>query len=173
MVIVGKRKDRGTKTGALIESIWQSVGSASSSNHPSPMPADTVPPAGPPLIVRPIPVDTTSTGSPSSTPTPEYARRIISSARLKVRNPTAPALKKKRGFCFGKKAEGIVAQTGQKIKLQYCPRVKGPSVRGINSLVAHDIGCAIRSLVGIRARTFYDLDQDEKWKVWNALSPKY
>nr|XP_011462158.1 PREDICTED: uncharacterized protein LOC105350867 [Fragaria vesca subsp. vesca] len=25
----------------------------------------------------------------------------------------------------------------------------------------------------MRARTFYDLDQDEKWKVWNALSPKY
>ncbi len=82
----------------------------------------------------------------------------------------APAPKKKRGLCFGKKAKDIVAQTGQKIKLQYCPRVKGPSVRGINSLVAHDIGCAIRSLVGMRASTFYDLDQTEKWKVWNAMS---
>nr|XP_011457633.1 PREDICTED: uncharacterized protein LOC105349508 [Fragaria vesca subsp. vesca] len=170
MVIVGKRKDRATKAGALMESIQQSVGSASSSNHPSPMPADTVPPAGPPLIVRPVPVDTTSTGSPSSTSTPESTRRIVGSARLKVRNPTAPAPKKKQGFCSRKKAEDIVAQTGQKIKLQYCPRVKGPSVRGINSLVAHDIGSVIRSLVGMRARTFYDLDQVEKWKVWNALS---
>ncbi|XP_004290212.1 PREDICTED: uncharacterized protein LOC101295382 [Fragaria vesca subsp. vesca] len=25
----------------------------------------------------------------------------------------------------------------------------------------------------MRARMFYDLDQEEKWKVWNALSPKY
>ena len=69
----------------------------------------------------------------------------------------APAPKKKRGICKGKKTEDIVAQTGLKIKLKYCPRVKGPSVRGINSLVAHDIGSAIRSLVGMRARTFYDL----------------
>ncbi|KAL6198432.1 hypothetical protein ACLB2K_028221 [Fragaria x ananassa] len=52
-----------------------------------------------------------------------------------------------------------------KIKLEYCPRVKGPSVKGINSLVAHDIGCAIRSLVEMSTRTFYDLDQEEKWKV--------
>ncbi|KAL6144559.1 hypothetical protein ACLB2K_055251 [Fragaria x ananassa] len=43
----------------------------------------------------------------------------------------------------------------------------------LNSLVAHDIGCAIWSLVGMRASTFYDLDQTEKWKVWNAMSPKY
>ncbi|KAL6202875.1 hypothetical protein ACLB2K_026579 [Fragaria x ananassa] len=57
----------------------------------------------------------------------------------------------------------------QKIKLKYCPRVKGLSVRGINSLVAHDIGSAIRSLVRMRARTSYDLDQDEKWKVWNVM----
>nr|XP_011459894.1 PREDICTED: uncharacterized protein LOC105350152 [Fragaria vesca subsp. vesca] len=78
--------------------------------------------------------------------------------------------KKKRGFCSGKKAEDIVQQTGQKIKLAYCPCVKGPSVRGINNLVAHDIGCAIRSLVGMRASMFYDLDQTEKWKVWNAMS---
>ncbi|KAL6225976.1 hypothetical protein ACLB2K_004824 [Fragaria x ananassa] len=85
----------------------------------------------------------------------------------------APAPKKKRGLCSGKKADDIVAQTRQKIKLEYCPCVKGPSVRGINSLVAHDIGSAIRSLVGMRARTFYDLDQEEKWKVWNAMSPKY
>ncbi|KAL6181401.1 hypothetical protein ACLB2K_048056 [Fragaria x ananassa] len=76
----------------------------------------------------------------------------------------------KRGLCSGKKAEDIVAQTGQKIKLEYCPGVKGPSVRGIINLVAHDIGSAIRSLVGMRARTFYDLDQEEKWKVWNAMS---
>ncbi|KAL6217719.1 hypothetical protein ACLB2K_010936 [Fragaria x ananassa] len=52
---------------------------------------------------------------------------IICSARLKVRSLTAPAPKKKRGLCSEKKAEDIVAQTGQKIKLQYCPRVKGPS----------------------------------------------
>ncbi|KAL6202447.1 hypothetical protein ACLB2K_026155 [Fragaria x ananassa] len=82
----------------------------------------------------------------------------------------APAPKKKRGLCSGKKAEDIVQQTGQKINLEYCPRVKIPSVRGINSLVTHDIGCAIRSLVGMRARTFYDLDQTKKWKVWNAMS---
>ena len=82
----------------------------------------------------------------------------------------APAPKKRRGFCSGKKAKDIVQQTGQKIKLEYCPRVKGPSVRGVNSLVTHDIGSAIRSLVGMRARTFYDLDQEEKWKVWNAMS---
>ncbi|KAL6228475.1 hypothetical protein ACLB2K_002425 [Fragaria x ananassa] len=81
----------------------------------------------------------------------------------------ASASKKRRGFCSEKKAEDIVQQTGQKIKLEYCPRVKGPSVEGINSLVAHDIGCAIRSLVGMRASTFYDLDQTEKWKVWNAM----
>ncbi|KAL6211111.1 hypothetical protein ACLB2K_016339 [Fragaria x ananassa] len=85
----------------------------------------------------------------------------------------APSPKKKRGLCKGKKAGDIVAQTGQKIKLKYCPHVKGPSVRGINSLVTHNIGCAIRSLVGTRARTFYDLNQIEKWNVWNAMSPKY
>ncbi|KAL6204858.1 hypothetical protein ACLB2K_022125 [Fragaria x ananassa] len=79
-------------------------------------------------------------------------------------------MKKKRGFCFGKKAEDIVQQTGQKIKLAYCPHVKGPNVRGINSLVAHDIDCTIQSLVGMRASMFYDLDQTEKWKVWNAMS---
>ena len=79
-------------------------------------------------------------------------------------------MKKKRGLCSGKKVEDIVAVTGQKIKLEYCPRVKGPSMRGVNSLVTHDIGSAIRSLVGMRARTFYDLDQQEKWKVWNAMS---
>ncbi|KAL6184917.1 hypothetical protein ACLB2K_041052 [Fragaria x ananassa] len=81
--------------------------------------------------------------------------------------------KKKQSLCSEKNAEDIVAQTRQKIKLEYCPRVKGPSVRGINSLVAHDIGCAIRSLVEMRVRTFYNLDQEEKWKVWNAMSPKY
>ncbi|KAL6214838.1 hypothetical protein ACLB2K_014270 [Fragaria x ananassa] len=37
-------------------------------------------------------------------------------------------------------------------------------------LAAHKIGSAIRSLMGMRTRTFYDLDQDEKWKVWNAMS---
>ncbi|KAL6181394.1 hypothetical protein ACLB2K_048049 [Fragaria x ananassa] len=83
-----------------------------------------------------------------------------------------PALKKKQGLCYGKKANDIVQQTGQKIKLEYCPRVKGPNLRGINSLVAHDIGCTIRSLVGMRAMTFYNLDQTEKWKVWNAMSVK-
>ncbi|KAL6145270.1 hypothetical protein ACLB2K_055958 [Fragaria x ananassa] len=114
-----------------------------------------------------------STGSPSSTPTPESARRIVGSACLKVRSPTAPAPKKKRSLCFEKKTEDIVAQTGQKIKLEYCPRVKGPSVRRINGLVAHDTGSAIRSLVGMWARMFYDFDQEEKWKVWNAMSPKY
>ncbi|KAL6199207.1 hypothetical protein ACLB2K_028993 [Fragaria x ananassa] len=85
----------------------------------------------------------------------------------------APAPKKETGLCSEKKAEDIVVQTGQKIKLEYCPRVKGPSVRGINGLVAHDIGCAIQSLVRMRAKTFYDLDQEENWKVWNAMSPKY
>ncbi|KAL6196770.1 hypothetical protein ACLB2K_032384 [Fragaria x ananassa] len=25
----------------------------------------------------------------------------------------------------------------------------------------------------MKARTFYDLDQEEKWKVWNAMSSKY
>ncbi|KAL6195653.1 hypothetical protein ACLB2K_031271 [Fragaria x ananassa] len=85
----------------------------------------------------------------------------------------APSPKKKWGLCKGKKADDIVAQTRQKIKLEYCSRVKGLSVRWINCLVAHDIGCVIRSLVGMRANTFYDLDQTEKWKVWNAMSSKY
>ncbi|XP_004289509.1 PREDICTED: uncharacterized protein LOC101303282 [Fragaria vesca subsp. vesca] len=70
----------------------------------------------------------------------------------------APAPKKRRGFCSGKKAEDIVQQTGQKIKLEYCPRLKGPSARGINSFVAHDIGCAIRSLVGMR----YEWDENDE-----------
>ncbi|KAL6219350.1 hypothetical protein ACLB2K_007109 [Fragaria x ananassa] len=83
---------------------------------------------------------------------------------------SASAPKKKQGLCKEKKAEDIVVQTGQKIKLEYFPRVKGPSVRGINSLVAYDIGWTIRSLVEMRARTFYDLDKTEKWKVWNAMS---
>ncbi|KAL6202498.1 hypothetical protein ACLB2K_026206 [Fragaria x ananassa] len=112
------------------------------------MPTGTIPPGAPPLIIRSPTIDSSSTGSPlASTTAPDSTRRI--------------------------KAEDIVQQTGQKVKLEYCPCVKGPSVRGINSLVAYDIGCAIQILVGMRARTFYDLDQTEKWKVWNAMSPKY
>ncbi|KAL6220200.1 hypothetical protein ACLB2K_007957 [Fragaria x ananassa] len=91
------------------------------------MTAGTVPPGALILIVRPPPVDSSSTRSPSSTPSPESARRIVGSARLKVRSPTSPASTKKRGLCFGKKTEDIVAQTWQKIKLEYCPCVKGPS----------------------------------------------
>ncbi|KAL6176055.1 hypothetical protein ACLB2K_052691 [Fragaria x ananassa] len=157
MVIIGKRKDRATKANALMDSIRQNVGSASSSSHPTPMLVGTVPPGAPPLIVRPLTVDSSSTESPSSTPAPESARRIVGNA------PLSP--KKKRILCSENKAEDIVAQMGQKIKLEYCPCVKGPSVRGINNLVAHDIGSAIWSLVGMRAKTFYDLDQEEKWKV--------
>nr|XP_011462630.1 PREDICTED: uncharacterized protein LOC105351028 [Fragaria vesca subsp. vesca]XP_011462631.1 PREDICTED: uncharacterized protein LOC105351028 [Fragaria vesca subsp. vesca] len=172
MVIMGKRKGRATQASALMGSIRQSLGSASSSSHPNSMPAETVPPGAPPLIVQRPAVDNCSIGSQSASVTapetataPESTRRIVGNARIKVRSPTAPIPKKKRSFCSGNKAEDIVQQTGQKIKLAYCPRVKGPSVRGINSLVAHDIGCAIRSLVGMRASTFYDLDQTEKWKV--------
>ncbi|KAL6125257.1 hypothetical protein ACLB2K_073316 [Fragaria x ananassa] len=146
MVIMGKRKDRATKASALMESIRQSVGSASSSSHPTPMPVGIVPPGAPPLIVQLPIVDTSSTRSPSSTPALESAKRIVNNACLKVRN-----------------------LTGQKIKLEYCPRVKGPSVRGLNNLVTHDIGSAIVNLVGMRARMLYDLDQEEKWKVWNAI----
>ncbi|KAL6138144.1 hypothetical protein ACLB2K_063430 [Fragaria x ananassa] len=85
----GKRKDRATKASALMESIRQSVGSAGSSSQPTPMPTGTVPPGAPPLIVRPPLVDSSSTGSQSSTQTPESARRIVGSARLKVRRPIA------------------------------------------------------------------------------------
>ncbi|KAL6183818.1 hypothetical protein ACLB2K_045228 [Fragaria x ananassa] len=141
MVIMGKRKGRATKANALMESIRQRVGSASSSSYPNAMPAETVPQGAPPLIVWRPTVDSCSTGSQSASVTapetataPKSTRRIVGSARIKVRSQT------------------------------------GPSVRGINSLVAHDIGCGIRSLVGMRASTFYDLDQTEKWKVWNAMS---
>ncbi|KAL6185053.1 hypothetical protein ACLB2K_041188 [Fragaria x ananassa] len=136
----GKRKDQATKASALMDSIKQSVDSTGSSSQPTPMPTGIVPPGAPPLIVRLLPVDSSSLESPSSTLTPEYARCIVGSARLK----------NKRDLCSRKKTEDIVAATGQKIKLEYCPRVKGPSVRGVNSLVAHDIGSAIRSLVGMR-----------------------
>ncbi|KAL6220072.1 hypothetical protein ACLB2K_007829 [Fragaria x ananassa] len=165
----GKRKDRATKASALMDSIQQSVGSAGSRSQPTPMSAGTVPPGAPHLIVRPLLVDSSSTGSPSSIPAPESKRCIVGNARFKVRSPTSPTLKKKRGLCSGKKTEDIVAQTGQKIKLEYFPRVKGPSVRGINYLVTNDVGSALRSLVGTRAMIFYDLDQEEKWKVWNAI----
>ena len=84
----GKRKDRATKASALMESIRQSVGSAGSTSEPTSMPARTVPPGAPTLIVRPPPVDSSSTGSPSSTLMPKSSRRIVGSARLKVRNPT-------------------------------------------------------------------------------------
>ncbi|KAL6181400.1 hypothetical protein ACLB2K_048055 [Fragaria x ananassa] len=84
MVIIGKRKDRATKVSALMDSIRQSVGSASSSSHPTPMLAGTVPPGAPPLIVWLPTVDSSSTGSPSSTPAPESARRIVGIARLKA-----------------------------------------------------------------------------------------
>ncbi|KAL6133438.1 hypothetical protein ACLB2K_065673 [Fragaria x ananassa] len=113
---------------ALMESIQQSVGLASSSSHPSPMSAVTVSPGAPPLMVRPFIVDNSSTRSPSaSANAPESARRIVSNARIKVRSPTTPAPKKKRGLYSEKKAEDIVQQTGQKIKLEYCHRVRGPS----------------------------------------------
>ncbi|KAL6193968.1 hypothetical protein ACLB2K_035052 [Fragaria x ananassa] len=174
MVIMGKRKGRATKANDLMESIRQSVGSASSSSHPNPMPAEIVPPGGPPLIVRRPIVDSCSTGSQSAFVTatetataPEAARRIVGSAQIKLRP-------RKRGGIFVLERRWRISfnKTGQN-KLEYCPRVKGPSVRGINSLVAHDIGCAIRSLVGMRASTFYDLGQTEKWKVWNAMSAMF
>ncbi|KAL6202551.1 hypothetical protein ACLB2K_026259 [Fragaria x ananassa] len=168
-----------------------SVDSSNSSSHPTSMSAGTVPPGAPPLIVRPPIIDSSSTGSLlASITTLESARRIVGSARIKVRSPTesscilsilmfshilivAPAPKKKRGLCSGKKMEDIIQQTGKKIKLEYCPCVKGSSVRGINSLVTHNISCVMQSLVRMWARMFYDLDQTEKWKVWNAMSPKY
>ncbi|KAL6138197.1 hypothetical protein ACLB2K_063482 [Fragaria x ananassa] len=168
MVIKGKIKDQATKASALMDS-------ASSSSHPAPKPARTIPPRAPPLIVRPPTVDIWSMGSPLAfaNAAESAVRCIVKSAQIKIRSLTkltctlsvlmyfhmliaAPAPKKKRGLCSGKKAEDI-----------YCPRVKGPNVKGINNLVAHDIDCAIRSLVGMRARTFYDLDREEKWK------PKY
>ncbi|KAL6222674.1 hypothetical protein ACLB2K_006066 [Fragaria x ananassa] len=97
----------------------------------------------------------------------DFFLQVITASSVTV---LALAPKKKRDLCSGKNSEDIVTQTEQKIKMKYCPSVKGPSVRGINSLVTHDIGSAIQSLVGMRARTFYDLDQEEKWKVWNAMS---
>nr|XP_011461728.1 PREDICTED: uncharacterized protein LOC105350670 [Fragaria vesca subsp. vesca] len=51
--------------------------------------------------------------------------------------------------------------------------MKGPKVQGVNSLLVKDIGSAIRSLVGMKARTFHNLEQSEQWKVWNVLSPWY
>ena len=99
MVIMGKRKGRATQASALMESIRQSVGSASSSSHPNPMPAETVPPGAPPLIVRRPTVDSCSTGSQSASVTapetataPESARRIVDSARIKVRSPTGKCI---------------------------------------------------------------------------------
>ena len=78
--------------------------------------------------------------------------------------------KKEARFMFWKEGGGYRCTKGAEDQAGVFPLVKFPSVRGINSLVAHDIGCAIRSLLGMRATTFYDLDQDENWKVWNALS---
>ncbi|KAL6129003.1 hypothetical protein ACLB2K_072356 [Fragaria x ananassa] len=84
MVIMGKRNDQGTKASALMESIRQSVSSASNSSHPTPMTVGTVPPGSPPLIVRPPTVDSSSKGSPSASATaPESARSIVGSARIK------------------------------------------------------------------------------------------
>jgi len=70
----------------------------------------------------------------------------------------------------GKATEALCKKLGGKIPIEYCPRMKGPKVQGVNSLLVKDIGSAIRSLVGTRARTFHDLEQSEQWKVWNALS---
>ncbi|KAL6185214.1 hypothetical protein ACLB2K_041348 [Fragaria x ananassa] len=79
-----KRKDRATNANALMDCIRQSVGSAGSSSQPTPMPVGTVPPGAPLLIVRPLLVDSSSTGSPSPTPGLKYARRIVDNTRLKV-----------------------------------------------------------------------------------------
>ncbi|KAL6213502.1 hypothetical protein ACLB2K_012949 [Fragaria x ananassa] len=166
---MGKRKDQATMVSALIESIRQSVVSASSSSHPSPMPAGTVPPGAPPLDRAALLQLTLVQRDLHQRlqPHPNLQDALLAALESKLE------AQHKRGLCSGNKMEDIIQQTGQKIKMEYCPRVKGPSVREINSLVAHDIGCAIRSLVGMKARTFYDLDQTEKWKVWNAMSPKY
>ncbi|KAL6209147.1 hypothetical protein ACLB2K_020090 [Fragaria x ananassa] len=123
MVIIGKRKDPATKASALMDSIRQSVGSASTSSHPT--------------------VDSSSTRSPSST-----------SLRPPKRSGVY-VLERRRRISLQKRAED---QAG------VLPLVKGHSLREINSLVTHDISSAIRSLVGMRARTFYDLDQEENWK---------
>ncbi|KAL6141536.1 hypothetical protein ACLB2K_059824 [Fragaria x ananassa] len=170
MVIMGKRKDRATKASALMESIRQSISSASSSSHPTPMSSGTVPPGDPPLIVRPPTVDSWSTGSPSAfaNAAESAARCIVKSARIKLwsrKSSGVYVLERRRRISFNKRS--------RRLSWSICPRVKCPSVRGIKNLVAHDIDCAIQSLVGMRARTFYDLDQEEKWKVWYAMSPKY
>ncbi|KAL6225123.1 hypothetical protein ACLB2K_003975 [Fragaria x ananassa] len=175
MPIIGKRKQRSERAQQMMEALCNQA----TASQPTPLPPGRVPPRAPPLLIRPpfIPSDTTSTigattgTTEASSTSASETSRPIPSARCKAKAPTtAPAPKKKRGLCFGKKAEDIIQQTGQKIKLEYCPRVKGPSMRGINSWVAHDIDCAIRSLVGMRVRMFYDLDQTEKWKVWNAMT---
>ncbi|KAL6211217.1 hypothetical protein ACLB2K_016444 [Fragaria x ananassa] len=105
MMIIGKRKDRATKASALMDSIRQSVGSVGSSSHLILMSAGTVPPRAPPLIVLPPPVDSSSTGSPSSTPAPDSARHIIGSARLKVRSLTGLSNEPNGSSFYGRRKE--------------------------------------------------------------------
>lgn len=56
-----------------------------------------------------------------------------------------PPHKKKRGFCSGKKAEKIREATGKNVKLDYDPKTKGPSMRGVNNMVVKEIRGAIQS----------------------------
>lgn len=61
-------------------------------------------------------------------------------------------------------------KTGQKIRLSWDPVVKGPGSKEVNTWAVAMIGSAVRTHVPMLAASLDELPDEQKWKVFNALS---
>ncbi|KAL6225524.1 hypothetical protein ACLB2K_004374 [Fragaria x ananassa] len=165
---LGKRKAREEAEERLrLECAQKYDSSSAGSNTATPTmtaPARSLASSAPPLTDD----DDESMSLHGETPS-EGAPRVVS-ARRKPKKSGGPPQKGNRGVVNYSKVSDIVKSTGKKIELDFDWEViDGPRNSDVCSLFVNSLGSIIRKRVAMKKELWYDLDKEERKKLFNGF----
>ncbi|KAL6204634.1 hypothetical protein ACLB2K_021901 [Fragaria x ananassa] len=167
MPVLGKRKAREEAEERLRLECAQQYGSSSAGSNTATLTttAPSLAESAPSLTDD----DDESVTRVSETPS-EGAPRVVS-ARQKPKKSGGPPQKGNRGVVNCSKVSDIVKSTGKKIDFDFdWEFIDGPRNSDVCSLFVNTVGSIIRKRVAMKKESWYDLDKEERKKLFDGLT---